>query len=1332
MTDEPKIDGRNRKKIRDETIEIAPYYTDAWDPTTRDAGTTLVELFSGIAAEVVSRLDRMPEKHRVASLDMFAEREPPQPARLPLSVVLTDDAPENVAVPQGTIAVAEGTDGSEQLFEVIRGGGFEATPASIECVYSVDPANDDIFSHWPSLDSGQKTELFNGVDMQRHALYIGHTDLLNVRPDSRVVVFLETRSPKSLFDHLEWEFFGEKEIDGKKQTQWHKLSVRHLGEKSGANSDRASLSVSNDGGFLEVTSDASMLRFELEAAHEDTDDSTDTEETNSIGKGIGGTPIKKSISGTESRWLRCRFPSNEEQSVELTDIVRQELFAMRIHSVRLEILPGVEEENGLGFTPDDLLYNDVPLATSTTEDTATPIAPFGENPSSPDTFYIASEEAFTKRGFQVTLTFKHPLATQHGNGNQAAISFNDQLSNGRKIKIDSVTLPHGGFVAIYRLKANRRGRAEGEFIGVSEYLPPGTYSHDTISGPREISLDQGAKLDTDQWLRAKVHEAGPNNKFTTNNNPVVVNGKAVISDAYILIDDQPMLSWEYWNGSRWARIEDVVDKTAALTEPGSIVFTAPEDLTRVRVAGNERSWIRVRFLSGKYTRLVYQRTARNDDQDLEEWKTITRGAPPRFGTLKIRYDWKRNDEQNNDQESIDLPDAAHLITENNLSLSPDLNNNARSSIVPFLDSLDKEQTLYIGFNAPLRSGPINLLFSLLDKEYPDEFYPDIRWESYINVGSNQWKRLSVDDETEDLTKHGIISVTFPHQTATTSLFGHELHWLRARITGNQFRTGWVIGEIDIKRERIILENYSDNEVDLTGHQIVFNLEHSKNISQTLPPGSTLSPNSPLVIATGEKPHGYSDIQLRFQRGTLNMEEIDSIVICSPSGAVVAKKTDIRTSYTRETHLQREIRESSDLPSCDQLINMMGPAKAPRRSPPVLRGLYPNTSWADNAVTVSEEVLGSSDGTANQEFTLANSPASDIEVWVNEYTHLTKKERTELAESSPGFVEKRTIEEDKEEFWVQWIAINNLLRSAPTDRNYKRDRFSGLIIFGDGTNGRIPPRGEANIRATYTAGGGVNGNVDSGAVTGLQSALPYVEESTNPEPADTGSDAESTAAVLRRAPGQFRDRGRAVCAVDYERIAMASSRKLARTRCLSGMDRTGNARMGWVTVLIVPRVERGRPVPSIELKKQVKSDLRKRTPATVVDTDPERLVVRGPSYVDIAVSASIYTIRTGSLTALEARATRTVEQFLHPLSGGFDGEGWAFGELPCLSDLYALLRAVEGVEYVDDLSMTFTGNIHEQITVTEGESLPQVSPDVLIFGVPPKIKARRATLLGEEE
>jgi len=66
--------------------------------------------------------------------------------------------------------------------------------------------------------------------------------------------------------------------------------------------------------------------------------------------------------------------------------------------------------------------------------------------------------------------------------------------------------------------------------------------------------------------------------------------------------------------------------------------------------------------------------------------------------------------------------------------------------------------------------------------------------------------------------------------------------------------------------------------------------------------------------------------------------------------------------------------------------------------------------------------------------------------------------------------------------------------------------------------------------------------------------------------------------------------------------------------------------------------------------------------------------------------------------VEQRVRATLKAFLHPLSGGPDGTGWPFGRDVYLSDLAAMLEALEGVDYVKELSFSIGGT-------NQGEHVP---------------------------
>ncbi|HYO91181.1 MAG TPA: putative baseplate assembly protein, partial [Pyrinomonadaceae bacterium] len=254
-----------------------------------------------------------------------------------------------------------------------------------------------------------------------------------------------------------------------------------------------------------------------------------------------------------------------------------------------------------------------------------------------------------------------------------------------------------------------------------------------------------------------------------------------------------------------------------------------------------------------------------------------------------------------------------------------------------------------------------------------------------------------------------------------------------------------------------------------------------------------------------------------------------------------------------------------------------------------------------------------------------------------------------------------------------------------DRVYTIDQTFGLIEFGDGVHGRVPPIGRDNIRATYRAGGGEAGNVAAGEIKTLRTTIPFVEKAKNPEAAGGGSDTELIEDTLERGPQMIKHRGRAITAEDFEWLAREASRAISRVKCLPTFDDEGKVTNGWVTVIIVPKSTDARPVPSPQLRQRVEKYLSER--AANVVSFPRRVRVSAPVYVEVKLTVDIFPVTMDVAPVVESEAIGSLQRFLHPLTGGYENRGWEFGRLPCLSDFYALLEAVAGVDHIENLVMT---------------------------------------------
>jgi hypothetical protein len=381
--------------------------------------------------------------------------------------------------------------------------------------------------------------------------------------------------------------------------------------------------------------------------------------------------------------------------------------------------------------------------------------------------------------------------------------------------------------------------------------------------------------------------------------------------------------------------------------------------------------------------------------------------------------------------------------------------------------------------------------------------------------------------------------------------------------------------------------------------------------------------------------------------------------------------------------------------------------------PVVNGIYLNTAWAIQAQTITNETLGSSDGSQNQKYPLTKSPVVSQQIEVNEFDALSEGERNALAANKSVTTNPVKDAQGKViQFWITWSPVDDLSTAGPTARFYAIDPTFGTIQFGDGVTGMVPPVGFNNIRATYQFGGGAPGNVNAGAITTLRTTIPLVDHVINLVAAGGGSDTETTNVALLRGPESVKNRDRAVTAEDYKWLAFAASRAVARVSVLPDFNDQGQSETNWVTVLIVPVATDPRPYPSFELRQIVQNYLLARAP--LVTTGPSHVQVAGPTYVNVDVSADLYTVSISSAQQLETAAVSELQAFLHPLTGGPLGQGWDFGALPCLSDFYGLLGGIPGVDHLESLSMRiYLANAPGQATTID-QSYPFSLPAYVLI------------------
>jgi predicted phage baseplate assembly protein len=366
--------------------------------------------------------------------------------------------------------------------------------------------------------------------------------------------------------------------------------------------------------------------------------------------------------------------------------------------------------------------------------------------------------------------------------------------------------------------------------------------------------------------------------------------------------------------------------------------------------------------------------------------------------------------------------------------------------------------------------------------------------------------------------------------------------------------------------------------------------------------------------------------------------------------------------------------------------------------------------ATHAGRHEDEQLGISDGTPGQVFSLRHHPVV-----------------------RPAAGEVLEVEDVESGTWTAWEPRDSFASSTYGDTHYLLDPVSGTVELGPAIReqnggwtlyGAVPPKGAALRFSSYRSGGGRRGNVAAGTLTNLLDPLEGVASVTNPRPAVGGVDAESVEAVRQRAALEVRTRYRAVTADDFEFLAAEATPRVARAVCGPSAD------SGAVVVRVIPLVfdpDRylgyEELLPGDELLAEVGAYLdERRLIGTTVHLLPGRF--RGlTAVVDIQVDP------WSDPTRVELDVAHALYRYLNPLVGGPAADGWPAGRAVNHGELYGVVHAVTGVEFVQLL------HTYESDPVT-GEQAAQATAsqivldwDELIASGHHVVRARREQLKG---
>jgi len=298
------------------------------------------------------------------------------------------------------------------------------------------------------------------------------------------------------------------------------------------------------------------------------------------------------------------------------------------------------------------------------------------------------------------------------------------------------------------------------------------------------------------------------------------------------------------------------------------------------------------------------------------------------------------------------------------------------------------------------------------------------------------------------------------------------------------------------------------------------------------------------------------------------------------------------------------------------------------------GVTTVTALATHGITVTDDILGTSDGNEFQTFKLT-------------YPDVLK-----------DTLQVVTIENGRE---VAWERVGDFLSSAQEDRHYTistNEANEMFVHFGNGLSGRIPTKNTV-IKAHYRVGGGTIGNV------GLNTINSFVDKEyagvtfKNTELYLRGEDVEDIEHAKLVAPGHFRNAGRAVTKLDFEDIVMEIE-GVSKARCIETFNENRD-----LHIYVVP-TDFGALTAGLE-----KKILDKLNKVKLVHDNP---ILFSTDYTEFTVDLQVITYSNYINSDVTNRVEEAILNF-------FDIMKMEFGEDIFISSIVGEVMKVEGVRNV---------------------------------------------------
>ncbi|MEY9418064.1 hypothetical protein ABIF69_004506 [Bradyrhizobium japonicum] len=301
--------------------------------------------------------------------------------------------------------------------------------------------------------------------------------------------------------------------------------------------------------------------------------------------------------------------------------------------------------------------------------------------------------------------------------------------------------------------------------------------------------------------------------------------------------------------------------------------------------------------------------------------------------------------------------------------------------------------------------------------------------------------------------------------------------------------------------------------------------------------------------------------------------------------------------------------------------------------------------------------------------------------------------------------------EEENTRVEWARVPDFARSGPNDSHYVADTPRKRLRFGNGINGRIPPRDAAIRHDAFHVTHGREGNLGANLWWRLPGSLG--DFGKNIEPISGGSEASSVKELIAEARKRAIGRDALLTNDDLRDAALnLPGFVVGRADVLVRHDPSvpGQQIRGTRTLIVVPGRDPLKrppgPVPAQYLD-AIRGEL---APRRLLG---ERLSIEGPSYVDVDIALRILLAAGFDADAVRRDVERSIRARLTDLRHPDGVIPWQLGRPVTAGEIKGIAARVKGVAAIQQCSLSGSGAASKEKEIRLDHTAIAIANDIRI-------------------